>query len=197
MDRSFCESFHSAPCRDWFQFDEYDFCYVPHRRLAFTHRLVCCFYRRPSAEELATNAENACWRSFSLAFRLQSTPWWEYCAHRWSLAPWQAGNPCDDDVYRGERGACFAVDDVYCGEDFVMVQLGYSQCLSMRFHDMSYRWMVVWIHHGNHRCSRHGQLLRRPTLADFKATSFANSRRQPWLSSVLNLAGLVQWSPRR
>ena len=85
----------------------------------------------------------------------------------------------------GQSG--FAVDDVYRGKDFVMVQLVYSQCRSMRFPWMAYRWMVVWIHHGDQRCSRYGQLLRRPTLANFRATSRANSRRQPWLNSVLHL----------
>ena len=193
MDRSLCELSPSAPNRDWFQFDEYDFCYVPHRSPTFPTEefWVCCFYRRPSAEELATDAQNACWHGFSnnLAFCLSKnrTPWFEYCAHRWNLAPLQAGNPCVN---------CFAVDDVYCGEDFVMVQLGYSQCRSMRFHDMSYRWMVVWIHHGGPSWmvdglwmdgSRYGQLLRRPIVANFRATSRANSRRQPWLNSVLHL----------
>ena len=175
MDRSLSALFPPAFCPDWFQFDEYDYCYVPHQGLASS--LVCCLYRRPTAEELVTNPHRAYWNSFcnTRSFRREwnRVPWFAYYAHRWSLVPGQSG---------------FAVDDVYRGKDFVMVQLVYSQCRSMRFPWMAYRWMVVWIHHGDQRCSRYGQLLRRPTLANFRATSRANSQRQPWLSNVLHLA---------
>ena len=53
MDRSLSALFPPALCPDWFQFDEYDYCYVPHQGLASS--LVCCLYRRPTAEELVTN----------------------------------------------------------------------------------------------------------------------------------------------
>ena len=202
--------FHPAPRRNWFQFDGYDYCYFPYLPDDVCRDLLpeCFFYRRPSAEEHAENTENACWHSFSndRKFRLSINrmPLFNYCGFRTYNAigaRLSVETTCtsvstnsmirmSNDVYFGNVSfvESLDVDDVYFGEDFIMIQLGYLQCRLMGFEDMSYRWMVVWIHHEDGRCLRYGQVLRRPTLADFRGTSRANWRPQPWLSSVINLA---------
>ena len=160
MHRSFLQLFPSGPCRDWFQFDAYEYRYFPPAPYirngdASWHAKFSIFYRKPP--------ETACWFVFSnqpeSRWSKERTPWFLlYCPH---------------------NSFFFEVDDVYCGADFVMVQIA----------DKTWpRWMVIWIHHGKGRCSRYGRLMRRPTLAYFRATSRANSKPQPWLNSVLDLA---------
>ena len=83
----------------------------------------------------------------------------------------------------------FDVDDVYCGADFIMVRLA----------DKTWpRWMVIWNVYGGVngqlRSHRYGRLERRPKWADFRATSRANLKLQPWLSKVIDLAASSQMS---
>jgi len=162
MHRSFSLLFPSAPCRDWFQFDAFDYRYIPpapakrDETERWDKRLqakVCCFYWKAP--------DNASWLSFSN----------------------ERQGRCSEDrtswfQYHGIWPFSFVIDDVYCGADFIMVQLADARWP---------RWMVVWIHHGSWHCSRHGRLERRrkqPWLAAWRATCRAASKTQHCLNCV-------------
>ena len=168
-------NFCHAPFRDWFQFDAFEYRYTPpapvkrderdgwDKRL---HAKVCCFYWKAP--------ENALWLSFSneRQFRCSEdrTSWFQYHTR-----------PSVDRLH-------FVIDDVYCGADFIMVQLA----------DAAWpRWMVVWIHHSSPSCcgeSRHGRLERRRKqhwLAAWRATYRVASKTQDWLNWEGNVLALA------
>ena len=91
---------------------------------------VCFFYWQPP--------KGALWGPFSRDFRCSQNRmhWYDYLSPTRPLTHYY-----------------FNIDGVFCGEDFVAVQIAEPGWR---------RWMVVWIHHQSFtRCSRYGRLMRR------------------------------------
>ena len=82
----------------------------------------------------------------------------------------------------------FEIDDVYCGQDFIMVKIA----------ELAWpRWMVVWVHHHSmtHH-SRYGRWMRRPKHPAWRATHRAASTHyQSTLDIAMLLVGVVPHGP--
>ena len=78
----------------------------------------------------------------------------------------------------------FEIDDVYCGQDFIMVKIAEPELPW---------WMVVWVHHNSEpHHSRYGRLMRRPKHPAWRATHRAASKHhQSSLAIAMLLVGRV------
>ena len=157
MHRSFLHHFPNVPppCRDWFDFDYFDYAFRPpepdpqeHVALFSEGRLMTsCFYRE--APPLSN------WYIFmndgKNRYAVDWTPWYRY--------------------YIPQPDFLFLIDDVYCGRDFIMVKIA---------EPVWPRWMVVWVQfHSLMHHTRDGRLFRRPIYAAWRATHRAASRCYP------------------
>ena len=114
------------PYHDWIRFEDFDILYFPPKLGKVPSDAAACFYYWQPPK-------GATWGLFSRDFRCSQNRlhWYDY----------------------SPSTSKFAIDGVFCGLDFVVVQ---SADPGWR------RWMVVWIHHEMLiRCSRYGRLMRR------------------------------------
>ena len=164
MNRCFAPHFPSEPrpiFQDWFRFDDFDYVYSPSKpvnALQFGRtKARHCFYRQAPA-----TAAMKWWLCFSNdpenRFSDDRTTWYE--------------------LYRSPR-IYFEIDNVYCGEDFIMVKIADPEWP---------RWMVVWIHESMMHVSRMGFLWRRPKYPIWTATHRAAFKCQSVIDICLYLA---------